>query len=99
MDFDKKIINECGTARSVDERNRNYKIYKGFISNEMWIGEPDASKEWRDNKELSKNRFIPTESYNIFTNKHQLFLFGRRKATEVNFNYAISLGNKITYVS
>ncbi|WP_350284244.1 hypothetical protein [uncultured Croceitalea sp.] len=78
MKINKSIIDECGEPRNVDNSNRSYKVYKGFIDHNTWIGEPDATKEWTNNKELSKDRFVLTKSYETFCSHNTLFLFGRR---------------------
>lgn len=78
MKVEKSILNQCGKPRHVDNSNRRFKVYKGFIDHNTWIGEPDATKEWTNNKKLSKDRFVLTKSYEIFSSQNTLFLFGRR---------------------
>ncbi|GMN07495.1 hypothetical protein MTsPCn5_28840 [Croceitalea sp. MTPC5] len=78
MKIEKTILQQCGLPRPVGNGNRDFSIYKGYIDQNTWIGEPDATKEWANNKKLSTDRFVLTKSYEIFSSQNTLFLFGRR---------------------
>lgn len=70
--------NNWGELNSTRHTDRHYELFNGNLNPENIFGQVDALTEWKEDKNLSSRLFVHTESYEIFKQKNNLFLFGRR---------------------
>jgi hypothetical protein len=73
-----RIKHELGNPESVNDSTRDFNLLTADLFPLKLFGQVDADTEWEDDKDKSSRLFVHTDSYEVFKDKSNLFMFGRR---------------------